>query len=73
MASWLASLGLELLGPEIADDIALIRSVGTGRRRRRRRRRTKRKKKRHLTTFSRVRHRPRVRRQSSVRRYRRTK
>ena len=39
MASYLASLGLQLLGPEIADDIGLLRAVGSGRKRRRRRRR----------------------------------
>ena len=39
MASYLASLGFELLGPEIADDIGLLRAVGSGRRRKRRQRR----------------------------------
>ena len=58
MASFLASLGLQLLGPEIANDIRLLRAVGSGRRRRRRH--VTRKRGHRRTRHSRPRHRRRT-------------
>ena len=60
MASFLAFLGLQLLGPEIANDIGLLRAVGGGRRRRRRRHVTRKRGHRRTRHSSRPRHRRRT-------------